>query len=149
MLSSLTEVEPRIADVLRRRITPSADAPRNRASNAGDECERRLVYRRTHGAAARLHDITLQSIYDVGHETESAVVRLLEEAGVPLLERERPLEWPELQLAGHIDGRIEADGQRHIIDIKSMSAHIYDSITSVEDMLSSRRPWVRAYPVQM
>src|SRR3990167_9915912 len=102
MLSSLNDIETRVADVLRRRVTPADNAPRNRASNAGDECMRRLVYRRTHGAAARLHDITLQSIYDVGHETESAVVRLLEEAGIPLLERERTLYCPELQLAGHI-----------------------------------------------
>ena len=149
LVVSLADIEPRIADVLRQRIRHPTNAPRNRASSAGDECVRRLVYRRIRGADARPHGEDLQSIFDVGRETESAVVRLLEEAGVPLLEREREYTWPELDLAGHIDGRIETEEGRQVIDIKSMSPNIYDSVSTTENLLASRRPWLRGYPAQM
>lgn len=149
---TLTDIEARVTDVLRRHISPPTNAPRNRASSAGDECPRRLVYRRTHGDQATPHDEHLQSIFDVGREHESALVKILEDAGTPLLERERMYEWPELELAGSCDGKIAVNGVRQLVDAKSCHPFIFDRLADATDsteLLTSRHPWIRHYPGQL
>lgn len=150
LVTNIAEIGPRIEDVLRRHIDPPRNQPRNRCSNAGDPCERRLVMRRTHGEEATPVSVDLQSIFDVGREHESAMVHILEEAGLRLLERERPYEWIEHELGGSIDGKLEIGGQRIITDGKSSHPFVWDGLPETSlGLLDSRHHWLRHYVTQM
>jgi CRISPR/Cas system-associated exonuclease Cas4 (RecB family) len=81
------------------------------------------------------------------------VLKALQEAGVQIVEQQRAMEWKEHQIIGHVDAVAVIDGQSYPLDVKSMSAHIWDSIftrgkgvyqwSEVGDRFM--RPWLRKY----
>jgi len=121
----------------------------NRASTLGHPCERYLVYERTRWAEKKLHDVITQFIFDEGAIHESAVIKELEEAGLKIIEQQRPFEWKKYQITGHIDGKI-IDGSTVIpFEVKSMSDWTWKSISSIEDMKNSKFHWIRQYLAQI
>jgi hypothetical protein len=68
----------------------------NRASEMGHPCERYLVYLRTRGNERVLHDVGLQFVFDEGKVHEKAVLRDLEDAGIEVIEQQRPFEWKKI-----------------------------------------------------
>ena len=88
-------------------------------------------------------------IFDEGNRQEEAVLEDLREAGFQVVEQQRPFEWKEYQITGHIDGKILWEGEAVPFEIKSMSPYIFSEIQSFEDMKNSKHWWVRKYPAQM
>ncbi len=121
----------------------------NRASSCGHPCERFLFYSRARWNERALHDVNLQMIFDEGSMHEEAVLRRLKESGVQVVEQQRPFEWKELELTGHIDCSIVLDGKAYPAEIKSMSPYTFDKTDSVDDMKNSKYVYMRGYPSQM
>jgi hypothetical protein len=132
----------------RIRIFPH---PNNRASEGGHPCVRFLVLSRTSNNLRSLHDIGLQRIFDEGNLHEDALMREMSGAGLRIIEQQRGYEWPELQLAGRIDGKLAVDGSFVPLEIKSCSANIFPEIKDIEPMamLKSKHSWIRKYPAQI
>ena len=121
----------------------------NRASQLSDPCLRKLVYYRTRWQEAELHDVDLQKIFDEGNYQEQIVIRELAEAGIALEQQQRPFEWKEYQITGHIDGMLPViiEGSNDFttipVEIKSMSPNIWRNMHSIKDL--ERYPWTAKY----
>jgi len=121
----------------------------NWASQLGHPCTKYLVLNRTRWQEKTLHDERLQMLFDVGNDAEERVLRDLREAGIIVVENQRPFEWPEYQISGKLDAKILIDKIAYPIEIKSMSPFAYDKVNSVQDMLNSRYAYMRSYPGQL
>jgi hypothetical protein len=133
------------------RIKISPHAGSNRASEAAHPCVRFLVASRLHPEKKALHDLGLQRIFDEGHLHEDALLRDLAEAGLKIVEQQRPYEWTKFELTGRIDGKIAVDGAFIPLELKSCSPNVFKSLRDLppEDMVKSKYPWVRRYPGQI
>lgn len=126
--------------------------PINRASELGNPCERFLVLARTQTDKMGLHDIGLQRIFDEGHIHEVAVLREIEDAGIEVVEQQRPYLWQKFELSGRIDAKIkDEDGALIPLEIKSCSSNVFRSVKdkAPKELLDSSRPWIRKYPAQV
>lgn len=121
----------------------------NRASSLGHPCTRFLVFDRTRWAEKTLHGPGLQMIFDLGNDIEDRVLRDLKDAGVAVVEQQRPFSWSEYKISGHIDAKVLIDGGVYPIEIKSMSPFAFDKVNSVDDMKASKYHYMRSYPAQM
>jgi hypothetical protein len=123
--------------------------PQNRASEAGHPCVRFLVLSRIATSLKTLHDVGLQRIFDEGNVHEAAVMREFEDAGVKVIEQQRSYEWRKFQLSGRIDAKIAINGSFVPLEIKSCSPNIFPSIRDMapNEMVNSKYPWVRKYPL--
>jgi len=149
----------KIYDLKKRRIKQWPQHT-NRASNLGHECLRYLVFERTRWQEKTLHDLNLQLIFDEGNTHERALVADLNEAGVIILEQQRPFVWEKYQITGTIDGKALVDypsGNPEIpvvvkalpIEIKSCSQFVFPSLNKAEDLYHHKYHHVRMYPSQM
>ncbi len=127
--------------------------PNNRASEVGHPCERFLVAARTHAHLQALPSLALQRIFEEGRIQERAMIRALEDAGVEILEQQRPFEWKQFQLSGAVDGIYKDDeGNKPPIDAKSCSPNVFmavKKITTTEGFTKSKHTWIRKYPGQI
>ncbi|MDD5490079.1 MAG: hypothetical protein PHP25_05380, partial [Candidatus Moranbacteria bacterium] len=125
--------------------------PNNRASEAGHPCLRFLVLSRLEPDKKVLHDVNLQRIFDLGNVFEKAVLQELQEAGVNVVEQQRPFEWKKFQLSGHIDGKIQVGDKLIPIEIKSCSPNSFAEVEkkSPADLINSKKIWLRKYPAQI
>ena len=125
--------------------------PNNRASEAGHPCVRFLVLSRLHPEKKALHDVGLQRIFDEGNLHEKAVLREIEEAGLHIVEQQRPFEWKKFKLSGRIDAKIAVNGAYIPLEIKSCSPNIFPHIKGLkpEELITSKYSWVRNYPAQI
>jgi CRISPR/Cas system-associated exonuclease Cas4 (RecB family) len=121
----------------------------NRASQLGHECVRYHVLERTRWSEKALHDVRLQSIFDLGRDIEDIVLRELREAGFQIHEGQRAFSWDAYKITGSIDGMIIIDGEAIPLEIKSASPHAFDSINSVEDIRRHKYPYMRRYLSQV
>ena len=121
----------------------------NRASELGHECLRYLVLNRTRWQEKSPHDARLQMIFDMGRMVEDAVQQDLREAGFTIVEQQRPFSWPEYQITGSIDMKLVIDGDVFPCEVKSAAPHAFNSINSVQDMLSHKWAYMRKYPAQL
>lgn len=151
----LSDVERTITDrwakLKRSRIRLAPSAPNTRASSIGHPCLRFLYLSRTSDQQVP-HDETLQAIFDVGNVFEGYVLRELEEAGIKILQRGRDFVDRTLELSGHIDARLglpDLGGMEIVAELKSMNAHTWDRVNSIEDMLTGREEWLRRYVAQL
>jgi len=120
----------------------------NYAYNAGFPCARALVYHRLNWQEKPLPSPTSLLIFREGDMHEKAVLQLLAEAGIEIIETQRPFEIPAIQLRGKIDGKIKLD-RKYPAEIKSMNPHDFEKINSIEDMRNSTKVWIRGYVTQM
>ena len=142
----------------RRRQWKRYPCRTNRASSLGADCERELVYKRTHWEHTLEPDPGLLMIFAEGNKHEDALLHELRQLGVQVLEQQTSLEWKEYQISGHIDAVVVHNDEAIPVDIKSMSAHIWDSIFrrgagayewgEVEAAFQSK-PWLRKYAAQI
>ncbi len=119
----------------------------NRASQMGDECERRLVYFRIAWEQQLMPDVSLQFIFDEGNIQEDALMNDLRGAGITIIEQQRAFSWPEYQISGMIDARVKDNGSVYPLEAKSMSPFIWDGVNTIEDF--AKYPWVKKYIAQM
>lgn len=121
----------------------------NRASNLGHPCERYLVYERTQWQDKILHDVGLQFIFDEGNLHEEAVIRAMQDAGLHVIEQQRAFSWDKYNITGHIDGKIQDDGNVYPFEIKSFSDWAWKATNSLQDMFKSKSVFMRQYPAQL
>lgn len=122
----------------------------NRASAIGDDCERRLVYERTHWMEKDLPDIGLQYIFEVGNKLEEPVLRMIHDSGFEIMRQQEPFVYKsngETLLTGHIDGILVADGIEYLAEVKTMSPYIWQAVNTIDDF--NRYSWTRKYPYQL
>lgn len=123
----------------------------NYAYNSGHPCARNLVYHRLNWQEKALPSTTSLLIFREGNLHEDAVIKLLMEAGIKIIETQRPFEIKQIQLRGKIDGQIldEETGKKYPAEIKSMNPYDWEAINSLEDMRNSKKVWIRGYVTQM
>jgi len=88
-------------------------------------------------------------IFDMGRIIEDAVMADLREAGIAIVEQQRPFSWQKYQITGSIDGKLAVNGDVYPCEIKSAAANPFASINSVGDMLRHKYPYMRRYPAQL
>lgn len=133
----------------KQREIRQAPVHSNRASQLGHECVRYHVLERTRWSEKSLHDVRLQSIFDLGRDIEDIVLRELREAGFQIHEGQRAFSWDAYKITGSIDGMIIIDGEAIPLEIKSASPFAFDSINSVEDIRRHKYPYMRRYLSQV
>jgi hypothetical protein len=141
-----------VAAVNDSRMKERQHAPRahNWASDIGHACDRYLVYARTHWEDRLKPDVGLLGVFEVGDAMERAVLRWLGDAGYEITEQQMRFFDEETLLSGKCDGRlVDHKAGSWIMEIKSMSPHIFSRIHSVEDLDQGNRPWLRHYNPQM
>jgi hypothetical protein len=121
----------------------------NRASDLGHPCVKYHVLNRTRWQEKELHDATLQAVFDLGNEFEQIIMKDLNEAGIPVIEQQRPFEWREYQITGHIDGKLLVDGEIVPFDAKSCSPFVFDYISDINSLKRGKYPYLRKYPTQL
>jgi len=121
----------------------------NRASSIGHPCQRFLVYCRTNWKDRKKHSPDLEFIFEGGRMIEDMAIRELQDAGYQVIEQQRALEWPEMELTGHLDGKVILDGEAIPFDVKSINPWDFDRMNTVEDFLNSKRPYTKSYPAQL
>lgn len=130
----------------------------NRASQLGDDCERKLVYWRTRWQEAALPSVELSLIFREGRYAEKAVLDTLRQAGVEVIREGEPLSWPEYQITGRIDAIVAVDSKYYPLEIKSSNPNVWRTIAymgpgvySWEEVKEAfeRKPWLRRYLAQI
>lgn len=121
----------------------------NRASEAGHQCTRYLVYNRLHWDKKVLHDVGLQYIFNEGHRQEQATIDDLRAAGFEIIEAQRPFADKDLQITGHIDFKLQIGDKLPPIEVKGLSPYSWNAINSFEDIIKSDKPYIRRYAAQM
>jgi CRISPR/Cas system-associated exonuclease Cas4 (RecB family) len=115
------------------------------------ECDRQLFYGVNNWQDRIKYDISVQSLFDAGNEAEKTVKKRLADDGFEVIEQQRDFEIKnrdgEIICRGHIDGKIEYNGQVIPIEIKSMNQNIYNGIKSLQDF--GKKPYLRKYLRQM
>lgn len=123
----------------------------NRASAIGDDCERRLVYERTHWREKERHDVGLEYIFEVGRLLEKPVMDMVHAAGFEIIRQQEPFEYRangETLLTGHIDGiLVSPDGGEYVAEVKSMHPAIWEGVNSEAGL--GKKPWTRKYAPQL
>lgn len=122
-----------------------------RASSVGNDCERFLVYERTAGELRKPHDERTQALFDLGNHAERFVVAELASMGIDVLERARDYHDRELELTGHIDGKLVIDGVERPVpaEIKGLNPFTAERIETIDDIKNSQQGWVRKYYAQL
>jgi len=128
-----------------RRIPHKA----NWASQMGHPCLRYLVYERTKWDEKKMHNSTLQSIFDLGNDFEQIVLRELAEAGFQTIEQQRAFYWDKYEISGHIDAKIILGDRAIPIEIKSCSPYVFDSISDVSSIRYHKYDYLRGYLAQI
>lgn len=122
----------------------------NRASSLGHPCERYLVYQRTQWEKAQIPSVVREFIFDGGRNIEQLAIRELQDAGFTVTQQGRDFEMKEQGISGHIDGYISLNGSdSYPIEIKGISPFEFDKLNTSEDMLRSKKHYIRAYPAQL
>ena len=122
----------------------------NRASSAGQECVRRLVYDRTDWDKKLLHDVGLQYIFDEGNRSEDITKQELNEAGVQVFEGQRPFKYEkngETIAVGHIDFTVT---QAAIpVEAKSINPYDFQTVYDFESVKTHKKSHIRGYLAQL
>ena len=122
----------------------------NYAYNSGHPCARNLVYCRLNWQEKSLPSTKTLLIFREGDLHEKAVIQLLTDSGVDLVETQRPFELKQIQLRGKIDGKIKDENGKLIpCEIKSMNPFDFEKINSIDDMKEYSKVWIRGYVSQM
>jgi hypothetical protein len=121
----------------------------NRASDAGHPCLRYLVFSRIAWDKKKPYDVGLQFIFDRGVAAERTIDEELRIAGFKVVEAERTYEDKALELRGTIDRKIELNGKRIPLEYKTVSPRDFDSIATVDDMIESKKIYIKQWPAQL
>lgn len=107
----------------------------NNASELGDRCLRKLVYRRVAPEEAAPVDTGLMRIFRWGDEVERYVRRSLAEAGTEITHAQISGRWEQYNIAGHIDGMLRdpETGQLEVVEIKGMNPFTWAKWNTVAD----------------
>jgi len=117
----------------------------NWASSVGHPCDRFLVYSRLNWEEKEKPNLGSIYIFQEGHIHEPAVIRLLQDSGFKIEESQRSFSWREHQITGRIDGKIEIEGKKYPLEVKTMNEHKWEKINTVDDLRNDGAHYVRGY----
>ena len=128
----------RLHESLLMSQSPGKNDGSNRASACGHPCARQLVYRRTRGEEREPFTPDVLMRLQDGNDVERQTLRDIMDAGFTLLHGQEVVEIEDLQLTGHIEGRIRLDDSEPVLfEIKSTAKVTLDRIHSASDLLMS------------
>jgi hypothetical protein len=104
-----------------------------RASGIGDVCNRRLYYYLTCGELADEISTDLVAIFEEGKEQEPAVRRYLSELGFEINKSGFTENMASHGISGQVDGTMQIDGTRYIVEIKTVSESAWESLNEPKD----------------
>ena len=129
------------------------------ASNIGHPCLFYLWAQRARWEDATTPEPTLLCIYDLGNHYEAYAKARLRAAGFEVLEEQRLFVNEEFNIRGRCDGRIRTDDPEApeilktrggvLCEIKGINDSDWGKFQTIEDMLSSNKPWARKWPHQL
>ncbi len=143
---------PEAVDAVKAKKIKAYPCHVNRASSAGQECERRLVYDRTHWDKKILHDVGLQYIFDEGNRSEDITKQELTEAGINIFEGQRPFEYKKngvVVVVGHIDFTVTQEAIP--TEAKSINSYDFDTIIpfNIDSIKNHPKDHIRGYLAQL
>jgi len=142
------KISDRIMKAKARKVKQYASNS-NRASELGRVCLRYLVYNRTRWEEKKLHGAELQAIFDLGNEFERIIFKDMAEAGLHVIEQQRPFVWRKYNITGRIDGKLLVKGEAIPVEAKSMSPYIFSTVNTVDDIRNHKYAHVRRYLSQI
>lgn len=117
-------------------------------------CARQGVYEILAWDQKKLHDTNLQARFEEGNRQEDWVLAELTKLGSQLdfrvVETQVPLSkdmTDRYRLSGKIDAKIQFDGRRVPVEVKSMNPMFYDKVNLVSDLITD--PFLSRYYRQM
>ena len=143
---------PQAIDAVKAKKIKAYPCHTNRASNAGQECVRRLVYERTSWDKKLLHDVGLQYIFDEGNRSEEITIQELTEAGIQVFEGQRPFKYPDASDKENIvTGKIDCTVTQDAIPLEAKSINPYDfqSIFDFDSVKNHKKAHIRGYLAQL
>lgn len=121
-------------------------APRcNYVSGAGHPCARKMVYDRLNWQEKALPGLKAAQRMEVGRKLEDYAIDQIRAAGVTVVEQQRPMEWPKLELSGRIEGQIKVNSFLILFEVKSVKQWDFEAINTAEDLKKSMKWWIRGY----
>ena len=132
-----------------RRVFPCRS---NRASQMGHPCIRYLTYMRKDWEKKTLPSVELLWIFEGGGYIEELATARLKKAGFLISSQQRDFEDKKAGITGHIDGYIataEEPTKTYPLEIKGINQFDFEKINSPEDMLKSKKVWLKGYPSQL
>lgn len=152
---------PDIADIITKNIMLEHKFKQNdtgtiKASEAGHECQRYLVYRQLNYDLAKPIDEDTIIVFNEGNSQEKQVLIDLQKAGVEITDVHLPIRIKDINLSGQIDCvakfNCKSETEENSLikipcEIKSMSEFIFNSINTVEDL--EKYPWTKKYYAQL
>lgn len=122
-----------------------------RASSIGNDCDRYLFYEQTASELRVAHGESLQALFDLGNEMEKYTVRMLDDMGFIVENRNHAFVDREFNITGHLDGRLWKEGwnRRVPIEIKGLNPYTADQVTKLDDIRFSKQKWVQKYYSQL
>lgn len=145
---AIYEYKSRAEDSHSRRPVSS-----NWASNVGDPCERRLVYEWLDWDKKDKFMIDALLRFDEGNMQENKLILDIKEAGmwqgqkIDVIEEQKHFRLPKELISGKIDGIIAWNGKRYVLEIKSMSPVIFNSVKDLQDL--QKYVWTKKYVTQL
>jgi len=121
----------------------------NRASELGHECLRYLVYNRTRWQEKAKPSPNLMLKLAIGNAFETMVLRDLIDAGIQVIEQQRPFTWDKYKITGYIDAKVKIDDKIYLLEIKTCNSHIFNTLKSVESIKNHKLHYVRKYISQI
>ena len=115
----------------------------NRASSIGDPCARRLVYMRTDWDKARPFSLDTLKVFREGNNQERITLRDMIDAGFEVSQMQRAIDYPQHKITGHVDLFIKWQGEQWLLEIKSMSPYIWESVNTIQDF--HKYSWTAKY----
>lgn len=107
----------------------------NNASVMGHECTRYLVYRRTRWQDSTSFSLASKKKMEDGNVHEEAIIKLMQAAGIKVIQQQQYFKWEQYNITGKKDGSIEDPFTRKSapFEIKSMDTFFFQKINGPED----------------
>jgi hypothetical protein len=131
----------------------------NRASEIGHECMTWHLLKRLRSDLAKPKNLGMKKRFHIGTALERPNMRLLQDAGLDVMESQEPLDWATGNLSGHMDARIglpkigpgdfPLEGKTAAPSTYRMIKKIYDTSRDWHDLLAHKFTYLRAYPAQL
>jgi CRISPR/Cas system-associated exonuclease Cas4 (RecB family) len=104
-----------------------------RASGIGDVCNRRIYYYLQCGELADEITPELAAIFGEGADQEADVRRFLSTLGFEVMKAGFTEQWREFNISGSVDGTLEHNGKRYIVEIKTVSEFAWEKLQTAQD----------------
>ncbi len=120
------------------------------ASQAGENCLRKLYYYRTQWEQIPELPPEIQPRLEVGRALHDLAIQRFKNWGYEVREGLDSLRDDNLEVSGKLDFEVSKNGEVGIpVEVKSMQDFAISGLNSIADFLHSRKPWLKKYIAQL